>query len=70
MMPDHGSEPACYGWRCGAVLGFLPALVVAAMAPIARMLVDATLEESMQQSSWLFLTAIAPERASYSPLLF
>jgi NADH:ubiquinone oxidoreductase subunit 5 (subunit L)/multisubunit Na+/H+ antiporter MnhA subunit len=52
------------------VLGFLPVFVVSAIDPIARMLVGATLEASMQKSSWLFLTAIAPERASYSPLLF
>jgi hydrogenase-4 component B len=51
-------------------LGLLPVFVVTAMDPIARALVGATLEDSMQESSWLFLTAIQPERASYSALLF
>ena len=53
-----------------AALGLLPVFVVAAMDPIARALVGATLQDSMQESSWLFLTAIQPERASYSALLF
>ena len=43
---------------------------VTAMDPIARALVGATLKDSMQESSWLFLTAFRPERASYSALLF
>jgi hydrogenase-4 component B len=52
------------------LLGVLPVVVVSAIDPIARALVGHTLEESMHKSSWLFLTALAPERASYSPLLF
>ena len=52
------------------VLGLLPAFTVSAMDPIARALVGATLRDSMQESSWLFLTAFRPERASYSALLF
>jgi hydrogenase-4 component B len=52
------------------LLGLLPAFVVAAMGPITQALVDAALDESLQRGSWIFLTAIAPERASYSPLLF
>jgi formate hydrogenlyase subunit 3/multisubunit Na+/H+ antiporter MnhD subunit len=52
------------------VLGLLPVVVISALDPIARALVGASLAQSPQDSSWLFLTAIAPERASYSPLLF
>jgi formate hydrogenlyase subunit 3/multisubunit Na+/H+ antiporter MnhD subunit len=52
------------------ILGIAPAFVVITMDPISHMLVSATLQESLQQSSWAFLTAIAPERASYSPLIF
>jgi hydrogenase-4 component B len=65
-------ERAGLGWLAAwcVVLGLLPVVVITALDPIARALVGATLEESTQDSSWLFLTAIAPERASYSPLLF
>ena len=52
------------------ILGVAPTFVVIALDPISHMLVGATLQESLQQSSWAFLTAIAPERASYSPLIF
>jgi NADH:ubiquinone oxidoreductase subunit 5 (subunit L)/multisubunit Na+/H+ antiporter MnhA subunit len=52
------------------ILGITPVFVVSAMDPISQMLVDATLQESMRQSGWAFLTAVAPERASYSPLIF
>jgi len=52
------------------VLGLLPVFVVDAMDPITRGLVNGSLAESMQESSWLFLTAIAPARASYAPMLF
>jgi len=52
------------------LLGLLPAFAIAAIDPIAHALVGATLKDSMQESSWLFLTAFRPERASYSALLF
>jgi len=52
------------------LLGLLPVFVVGAVDPITRVLVGATLQDSMQESSWLFLTAIEPERASYSAPLF
>jgi hydrogenase-4 component B len=65
-------ERIALGWLAGwcVLLGLLPVFVITALGPIARALVGATLEEGTQDSSWLFLTAIAPERASYSPLLF
>ena len=52
------------------LLGLLPVLVVRAIDQITLGLLGGSLEQSMQESGWLFLTAIAPERASYGPLLF
>jgi formate hydrogenlyase subunit 3/multisubunit Na+/H+ antiporter MnhD subunit len=52
------------------VLGLLPMLAVHAIDPITSGLVTGSLEQTMQESGWLFLIAIAPERASYAPLLF
>ncbi|HTO42697.1 MAG TPA: hydrogenase 4 subunit B [Burkholderiales bacterium] len=65
-------ERAGLAWLAGwcVVLGLLPALVLAAVDPIARVLVGATLHDATQGSSWLFLTALQPERASYSAPLF
>ena len=65
-------ERAGLGWLAAwcIVLGLVPTFIVGALDPIAHALVGATLEEGTQRSSWLFMTAIAPERASYSPLLF
>jgi hydrogenase-4 component B len=52
------------------ILGLLPVVVVQSLDPIAQSLVGATLAPTMQTSGLLFLTAAAPERASYSPLIF
>jgi formate hydrogenlyase subunit 3/multisubunit Na+/H+ antiporter MnhD subunit len=52
------------------VLGVTPVFVVAALDPIAQMLVGATLRNMLGQSSWIFLTAIQPEHASYGPMVF
>jgi len=52
------------------VLGVLPVSAVSALDPVVRMLTTGSLEESMRTSSWLFLTASSPEKASYGPLLF
>jgi formate hydrogenlyase subunit 3/multisubunit Na+/H+ antiporter MnhD subunit len=59
-------------WLAGwcVVLGLLPVLVVESLDPIAQALVGATLGPTMRSSGPLFLTAAAPERASYSPLIF
>ena len=59
-------------WLAGwcVVLGLLPVLVVESLDPIAQSLVGATLGPTMRSSGLLFLTAVAPERASYSPLIF
>jgi formate hydrogenlyase subunit 3/multisubunit Na+/H+ antiporter MnhD subunit len=52
------------------LLGLLPVLVVRSLDPIAQSLVGATLGPALRASGFLFLTAAAPERASYSPLIF
>jgi formate hydrogenlyase subunit 3/multisubunit Na+/H+ antiporter MnhD subunit len=52
------------------LLGVLPVLVVQSLDPIAQSLVGATLGSAMRSSGFLFLSAAAPERASYSPLIF
>jgi hypothetical protein len=52
------------------VLGILPVMVVSALDPLVRMLTTGSLEDSVRKSSWLFLTATSPEKASYGPLLF
>jgi hydrogenase-4 component B len=51
-------------------LGIFPVFAVSSLDPLVRMLTEGSLQESMAHSSWLFLTASAPEKASYGPLLF
>ena len=57
------------GFWC-VVLGIVPVFVIQMMDPIAQILVEASLGDSLAKSSWAFLIAVAPERASYSPLIF
>jgi len=52
------------------LLGVLPVFVVSSLDPLVQSLTGGSLEQSMRKSSWLFLTASSPERASYGPLLF
>jgi hydrogenase-4 component B len=52
------------------ILGLLPTLVVRALDPIVQSLAGATLLPAIERSGLLFLAASAPERASYSPLIF
>jgi hypothetical protein len=52
------------------ILGLLPTLVVRALDPIVQSLAGATLLPAIQDAGVLFLAASAPERASYSPLIF
>jgi len=49
------------------LLGLLPTQVIALLEPVVRMLVGQTLPGS---SSWLLLTPVSTERASYAPLIF
>jgi formate hydrogenlyase subunit 3/multisubunit Na+/H+ antiporter MnhD subunit len=59
-------------WLAGwcVVLGVVPVVAVQAMDPILGALVGGSLNESLRASSWLLLTAVAPERASYGPMIF
>ena len=51
------------------LLGVLPVWVIPVFDAVAQSLVHAGLSESVAGSGWLWLTPIAPERASYSPLI-
>src|SRR5688572_3819428 len=52
------------------LLGLAPVWIIGLMDPIARELLDYTLSYSGVAAHWLWLTPVAPERASYSPLFF
>lgn len=51
-------------------LGLAPPLVVGALGGATRLMVDESLSAGSGAGSWLFLAPLAPERASYGPLLF
>lgn len=51
-------------------LGVAPAPVIALLDPVTRMLVGDGVGPQVAAHGWLFLAPIAPQRASYSPLLF
>jgi len=51
------------------LLGVLPVMVIPLIDAVPKILVHATLGESVASSGWLWLTPIAQERASYSPLI-
>jgi NADH:ubiquinone oxidoreductase subunit 5 (subunit L)/multisubunit Na+/H+ antiporter MnhA subunit len=53
-----------------AVLGLLPTQVIALIDPVTRVLVNDGIGPRVASHGWLFLAPVAPERASYSPLLF
>lgn len=50
-------------------LGLLPLKAVAILDPVNSLLLAQTLSETAGRSGWLFITGLAPERASYSPLI-
>lgn len=52
------------------VLGLAPAQVIALIDPVTRVLVGDGIGPQVAAHGWLFLAPVAPERASYSPLLF
>ncbi len=52
------------------VLGLAPVWVIEIMDPIARDLLNNSLGFTGAAPQWLWLTPVAPERASYSPLIF
>jgi formate hydrogenlyase subunit 3/multisubunit Na+/H+ antiporter MnhD subunit len=51
-------------------LGLLPTFVIALIDPVTRVLVGDGIGPRVASHGWLFLAPVAPERASYSPLLF
>ena len=51
-------------------LGVLPVLVVQQLDFVTSPIIGATVGGGLNQSGWLFLTPVSPERASYSPFLF
>jgi hypothetical protein len=52
------------------VLGVAPVFVLAQLDQVTAMLTGHMLSEKAAGASWLFVTAMSSERASYSPLLF
>jgi formate hydrogenlyase subunit 3/multisubunit Na+/H+ antiporter MnhD subunit len=52
------------------ILGLVPAWMLGVMDPIALGLLDYSLVYSGAAPHWLWLTPVAPERASYSPVIF
>jgi formate hydrogenlyase subunit 3/multisubunit Na+/H+ antiporter MnhD subunit len=52
------------------LLGLAPAWMIGVMDPIALGLLDYSLAYSGVAVNWLWLTPVAPERASYSPVIF
>ena len=52
------------------LLGLFPVQVVALIDPVTRVLVADGIGTQVAASGWLFLSPVAAERASYSPLLF
>jgi hydrogenase-4 component B len=52
------------------LLGLAPAQVIALIDPVTRVLVGDGVGARVAEHGWLFLAPVAPERASYSPVLF
>ena len=52
------------------ILGLCPVWMIGLMDPIALSLVDYSLAYTNAATHWLWLTPVAPERASYSPVIF
>ncbi len=71
--PNECSRPERAGMALLALacvaLGVLPVWMVGRMDGISRLLVGEALGDQMR-AGWLWLAPVAPERASYSPLVF
>jgi len=52
------------------LIGLAPVLILRALDPVFQQLVGAGLRDSLAHSNWTFLTAVAPEHASYNPVVF
>lgn len=59
------------GWMAAAciLLGLFPVAVILQLDQVTQMLVGHDLGSSAARTGWLWLTPVAPERASYSPLI-
>jgi formate hydrogenlyase subunit 3/multisubunit Na+/H+ antiporter MnhD subunit len=67
-----GWEQLGMGWLAVlcVVLGLAPVWMIGVMDPIALSLIDYSLAYTGVAQHWLWLTPVAPERASYSPVIF
>jgi hydrogenase-4 component B len=65
-------EQVGMGWLAAlcVILGLLPVWMVEMMDPIALSLLGQGLVHTELAANWLWLTPVAPERASYSPVIF
>lgn len=52
------------------LLGLFPVQVILALNPVTETLIGESLGMTAVKTNWLFLTPIAPDRASYSPVFF
>jgi hypothetical protein len=52
------------------LLGIAPVWMIGVMDPIALSLIDYSIAYAGVAQHWLWLTPVAPERASYSPVIF
>jgi NADH:ubiquinone oxidoreductase subunit 5 (subunit L)/multisubunit Na+/H+ antiporter MnhA subunit len=66
------TERAALVWLAAGclALGLFPATVIALIDPVTRVLVGDGIGGPVAAHGWLLLTPVAPERSSYSPLLF
>lgn len=51
------------------LLGLFPISVIRLLDPVSHLLLGASITATATSSGWLFLSALAPERASYAPLI-
>jgi len=67
-----GWEQLGMGWLAVVcvVLGLAPVWMIGVMDPVAFSLLDTSPAYIGMAQNWLWLTPVAPERASYSPVIF
>jgi formate hydrogenlyase subunit 3/multisubunit Na+/H+ antiporter MnhD subunit len=60
------------GWLAAwcVLLGLLPVWMIGVMDPITAGLLNYSLGDAAATANWMWLTPVAPERASYSPVIF
>ncbi len=52
------------------LLGVLPVMIILQLGTVTTLLLGDSISDSVVASGWLFITPLAPARASYSPLIF